>query len=87
MNTAELPQVDDPLNAAVIAAIKAEMGVQDVTATHLAHQTGIGLRNMYRYLNGETSPKIAYLGPIAEALGMTQRELLTRALDRHLEDR
>ena len=56
-----------------------------MTITDLAQKSGVALSTTWSFVTGE-STTLSLAQPLAQALGMTRRELIEEALRRHRED-
>lgn len=70
------------LNAAVALELDAMRRYADVTQAELAKRSGLSLRSVQRYLDGERPIRIDDLAHLAAALGADPLEVFTRAQGR-----
>ena len=61
--------------------LKAYMELRGVDIRWLCNRSGVSLKSMYRYLNGETLPNVADAKAIADALRCSLDALYGRPFD------
>lgn len=67
------------LEVALATQIKVELVEHDMTQADLAEAVGIGRPAMNRYMKGHQSMPMPTFFKVAEALGLSPRELMQRA--------
>ncbi|SEC89228.1 helix-turn-helix domain-containing protein [Arthrobacter woluwensis] len=72
----------EKLPAAVAAQLRAEKAARSMSLDEIAQLSGVGKRTLQRYLSGERQIPIDAMCDVAEALGLSPRELMARAEQR-----
>jgi len=71
----------DTIEIALAEQLRMEAARLNVTQSHIAKETGLSLRSVSRYLNGERSIKISDLKKICDAMGVSAPAILKAADD------
>ncbi len=70
------------LNGALAAVLRGELAASDLRQQDLADRSGIPLISVSRYLNARRHIDVKALAALAEALGLSARELVEAAENR-----
>lgn len=71
----------DAIEIALAEQLRMESARRNVTQSHIAKETGLSLRTVSRYLNGERSIKVSDLKRISDAIGVSAPSILEAADD------